>query len=96
MVCKFFDKKTAGSGLSYSNKSTPQNEQLAEKLHKLILRKFKKGEVHAAFNDYIWGADLADMQLMSKYNKGVRFLLCVIDIFSQYARVVPLKVKKRV
>ena len=33
----------------------------------------------------IWGADLADMQLISKYNKGIRFLLCVIDIFSKYA-----------
>ena len=42
----------------------------------------------------IWGADLADMQLISKFNKGFRFLLCVIDIFSKYSRVVPLKDKK--
>ena len=41
-------------------------------------------------------ADLADMQLISKYNKGIRFLLCVIDIFSKYAWVVPLKNKKGV
>ena len=40
------------------------------------------------------GADLADMQLISKFNKGFRFLLCVIDIFSKYAGVVPLKDKK--
>ena len=40
------------------------------------------------------GADLADMQLISKFNKGFRFLLCVIDIFSKYAWVVPLKDKK--
>ena len=40
------------------------------------------------------GVDLADMQLLSKYNKGIRFLLCVIDIFSKYAWVVPLKDKK--
>ena len=42
----------------------------------------------------MWGADLADMQLLSKYNKGIRFLLCVIDIFSNYAWFVPLKDKK--
>ena len=35
------------------------------------------------------------MQLLSRYNKGIRFLLCVIDIFSKYAWVVPLKDKKR-
>ena len=34
------------------------------------------------------------MELLSKYNKGIRFLLCVIDIFSKYAWVVPLKDKK--
>ena len=40
------------------------------------------------------GADLADMHLISMFNKGFRFLLCVIDIFSKYAWVVPLKDKK--
>ena len=57
------------------------------------LKNFLK-KVHAAFKDNIWEADVADMQLISKYNKGVRFLLCVIDIFSKYAWVVPLKDKK--
>ena len=46
--------------------------------------------------DNIWGADLAYMKLISKFNKGFRFLLCVIDIFSKYAWVVPLKDKKGV
>ena len=50
--------------------------------------------MYSAFKDNIWGADLADMQLISKFNKGFRFLLCDIDIFSKYARVVPLKDKK--
>ena len=52
--------------------------------------------MHAAFKGNIWGADLADMQLFSRYNKGIRFLLCVIDIFSKCAWVVPLKDKKGV
>ena len=42
----------------------------------------------------MWGADLADMQLISKFNKGFRFLLCLIDIYSKYAWVIPLKDKK--
>ena len=52
--------------------------------------------MHTAFKDNIWGADLADMQLLIRYNKGIRFLLCVIDSFSKYAWVVPLKYKKGV
>ena len=95
MVYKFFDKKSVGSGTKHVNtKLIPQNEQLAEELHKPIIRKFKKRKVYSAFKDNIWAADLADMQLLSKYNKGIRFLLCVIDTFSKYAWVVPLKDKK--
>ena len=48
------------------------------------------------FKGNIWGADLADVQLISKFNKGFRFLLCVVDVFSKYAWVVPLKYKKKV
>ena len=77
-----------------NTKITLQNQQLAEELHKLIIRKFEKRKVYSTLKDNIWGADLADMQLLSKYNKGIRFLLCVIDIFSKYALVVPLKDKK--
>ena len=91
-VYTFFDKKTAGSSI----KSTTQNEQLAEELHKPIIRKFKKRKVYSTFKDNIWGADLAVMQLINKFNKGFRFLLCAIYIFSKYAWVVPLKDKKGV
>ena len=47
----------------------------------------------SSFIDIIWDADLADMQLISKYNKGFSFLLCVIDIYSRYVYIVPLIVK---
>ena len=90
MVYKFFDSKVSGSGA----KLTLQNEQLAEELHKPIIRKFEKRRVYSTFKDNIWDVDLADMQLLSKYNKGIRFLLRVIDIFGKYAWVVPLKDKK--
>ena len=68
MVYKFFYKNAKGSGVTLANKSIPQNEQLAEELHKPITRKFKRREVYSAFKDYIWAADLADMQLLSKCN----------------------------
>ena len=74
----------------------PQNEQLAEELHKPIIRKIIKRKVYSTFKDNIWGAGLADMLLISKFNKEFRFLICIIDIFSIYAYVVPLKDKKGV
>ena len=90
MVYKFFDKKSEGSGIVNSK----ENIQLAKELHKPIIRKFEKIKMYSSFRDNIWSADLADMQLLSKFNKGFRFLLCVIDIFSKYAWVIPLKDKK--
>ena len=56
--------------------------QLVNELHKPIIR------------DNIWGVDLADMQSLSKCNKGNKYLLCAIDLFSKYAWVFPLKDKK--
>ena len=98
MVYKFFHKKSAGSGVNtYANNERPLDlatQKLAEKLHKPIIRKFKKGTVYSRFKGNIWGAGLADVQLISKFNKGFRLLLCVIDIFSKYAWVAPLKDKK--
>ena len=73
-----------------------QNKQMAEELHKPIIRNLKKRTVYSGFKDNIWGADLADMQSLNKYNKEIKYLLCVIDIFSEYAWVVPLKDKKEI
>ena len=100
MVYTIFDKKTKASGVTTlanksAIKSTRQYKQLADEHHKPIIRKFRKRKVYSAFKDNIWAADLADMQLISKFNKGFRFLLCVIDIYSKYAWAVPLKGKKR-
>ena len=60
----------------------------------LFIRKSNKRKVHSLLIDNIWGTDLAHMQLISKFNKGFRFLLCVIDIYSKCAWVIPLKNKK--
>ena len=101
MVYNFFNKKTKGSGATtLANKSaikfTPQIEQLAEELHKSIIKKFEKRKLYSALKDNIWATDFADMQLISKFNKGFTFLLCVTDIYSKYAWDVPLKDKKDV
>ena len=93
-------RKTASDKIlrdkAFNVAKNPKYEQLAEELHKPIIRNFKKGTVYLGFKDNIWGAGLADMQLISKFNKGYRFLLCVNDVFSKYARVVLLKDKKGV
>ena len=101
MVYKFVDKKSTGSGAA--NNEIKQNRrpsdsaalQLAEELHKPIIKKYKKRKFYSGFKDNICGADLADIQLISKFKKAFRFLLCVIDIFSKYAWIAPLEDKKR-
>ena len=67
MVYNFFDKKSTGSGIANDE---IKNLQLAKELHKPIIRNFKKRTVYSGFRDNIWGAD---MQLISKFNKGFRF-----------------------
>ena len=85
MVYKFFGKKSACSSV---------DEQLAEELHKPIIWNFKKKKVHSGFKYNIWCADLTNVQLISRFNKGFKFLWCVINVFSKYAWIVPLKDKK--
>ena len=107
MVYKFFDKKCMGSGTAKPSslerivKDTTKPSSLersssilADELHKPVIKKFNKRKVYSQFKDNIWGVDLADMQSLSGKNKGIKYLLCVKDLFSKYAFVVPLKDKK--
>ena len=102
MVYKFFAKKSAGSGVNiHANNKIRQNQRpldlathgLVNELHKPIIKKLKKEQFIQGFKDNIWGADLSEMQLISKCNEGFRFSLFVVDFFSKYAWVVPLKTK---
>ena len=87
MVYKLFDKKSMGSGIA-------STLILTDELHKPVIKKFNKRKVYSQFKDNIWGVDLADMQSLSRKNKGIKYLLCAIDLYSKYAFVIPLKDKK--
>ena len=95
---KFFDEKSAlladksASGGAIED-GIMSNKELSEELHKPI-SKFEKRKVCSSFIDNIWGADVAYMQLITKFNKGIRFLICALDSFSIYAWVISLKDKK--
>ena len=89
VVYQFFDNKSKGTRI----KSMP-DQQLANQLHKPITRKFKERKECYSFKDNIWAVDLADMQLISKCIRGIKHLLCAIDLFSKHVFVVPLKDKK--
>ena len=67
---------------------------LVGELHKPVIKNFNKRKVYSQFKYNIWGVDLADMQSLSKKNKGIKYLLCAINLYSKYAFVVPLKDKK--
>ena len=86
LLNKFSDKKT-GSGVII-------NEKLAEELHKPVIKKFKRRGVFAIFKDNIWGKDLSKMRSLFFRYKNVEYLLCLIDLFTKYAWVKPLKDKK--
>ena len=100
LVYKFFDKKSIGSGVKkLKHAAKPSSLELsssilADELHKPVTKKFNKRKVYSQFKDNIWGVDLAEMQSLSKKNKGIKYSLCAIDLYSKYAFVVPLKDKK--
>ena len=64
IIYRFFDKKSIGSGVDAKT-----NCHFADELHNQIIRKFKRRKVYSPFRENIWGADLADMQSLNKYNK---------------------------
>ena len=82
MLYKDFGKNSSGGAVTRADKSAIENKIISNQ------------KLCSSFKDNIWGTDLADMQSLSTCNKWFRFLLCVIGIYSKYARVVPLKDKK--
>ena len=85
-------KANLGLGLKKREKNK-WTDQLAEELHKPVTRKFQRKKVYVNGIYKIWAADLVDMQAFLKYNKGVKYLLTVVDVFSKYGWMIPLKNK---
>ena len=97
MVYKFFDKTSTRNGFKKLKNTTKSSSSiLANELHQPIIKEFDKRKVYLQFKDNIWGVDLADMQSLSRKNKGIKYLLCAIDLFSKYAFIIPLKDKKEI
>ena len=102
MVYRFFDKTSTADpsakhvmGIGIAKDTTkPISSIIADELHKPIIKRFDKRKVYSQFKDNIWGVDLAEMQSLSRKNKGIKYLLCAIDLYSKYAFVIPLKDKK--
>ena len=86
MVHTCLDKKT-GQGINVK-------EEIAQELRKPVIKKIKRRKVYARFKDNIWAADLAEMESLSSKNKNVKYVLCVIDVFTKCTWVKPLKDKK--
>ena len=92
MVQEFFDKKT-GSGTT-SKRKLNVTEVIAQKFQRPVIKKFKRRKVYARVKDNIWAGDFAQMASESFKHCGIKYLLCVIDVFTKYAWVKPLKDKK--
>ena len=86
-------KQKLGLGVKKNAKNLDTWEGLANELHKPIKRNFRKRRVIAHNVDDIWCSDLVDMQKLSKWNRGYKYLLMVLDLFSKYGWIVPLKTK---
>ena len=101
MIFKLFDKKCGENDARWADtaekvikhKVTP-NQQLADDLYKRVNGKFQKRKLYSSNMDNSSCADLADTQLISRYNKEIRFILCFINIFCKYAWVIPLNDEK--
>ena len=85
IVYKVFDKKSSNAhSLTWINfdvvSKNKRPSDLAKELHEPIIKKFEKQKVHLSFIDNIWSADLADMQLISTFDEGIRSVLLIFIV----------------
>ena len=100
MIYKFFDKKSSGGAITRGDKPPIASpimsiKQLAEESHQPIIIKFKKQKVYSSSQNNFCGTDLEDLQLVKELNEGFQFSLCIVDIYSTYEWVIPLKNTKK-
>jgi len=88
-------RKNALDGVKNNERSESVNwsSQLPDELHKPIIKNVPKRKVFVNGIGKIWAADLVEMQAISKFNRGVRYLLTVIDVFSKDGWMLPIKDK---
>ena len=79
-------KRKFGLGIEWT-------DTLTDELHRPVKRKFEKRQVLVRNVDDTWAADLVDMQYYSRTNKGFKYILMIIDVFSKYGWAIPLKNK---
>ena len=86
MVYNFSNERTKGSGIESDKRL--HKKKLAEELHKPIIKNFKRRKVYYSFKDNIWGVDLADMSLISNFNKQIKYyyglLINLVDILGLF------------
>ena len=92
ILLKILNSFLMKAGVAVENEIIQNKSQLKNYTNEL-LENLEKRKVYSPFIYSIWGADLADLQILSKFDKKIWFLLCVIDIFSKYAWVILLKDK---
>ena len=90
MVYNFFDKKTR---LGRTSKKRANLNEFAQELYKSVIENFKRRNVKARFRDNIWAKDLRKKRSFPSKNWGVKYLLCVVDVFMKHTWVKPLQGK---
>ena len=84
---------TEGDTDNLSDGGVEWTNQLAKELHKPVRRNFQKHRVFTPAVNWIWACDLADLSMYLRFNKGFKYLVCVIDTFSKYEYIIPIKSK---
>ena len=90
MVQNFFDKKTR---LVRTSKKRANLNEFVQELHKPVIENFKRRKVKARFRENVWVKDLGKKRSFPSKNWGVKYLLCVVDVFIKYTWITPLKEK---
>ena len=94
MVYEFFDKKSGLGAIATSKAEACVNEELTQELYRPVIKNFKRRRLFPWFKDNIWAAYLPKMGSLPSFNRSVKYLLCLIDVFTKYAYDKPLKDKK--
>ena len=87
-------KRKLGWGIADDDDDDEWSDELTNELHKPVWKKFRKRILFVRGIDEIWAADLVDMQYYTLTNKGYKYILMIIDVFSKYGWAIPLKTKK--